>query len=161
MSSISSLPSPFVSGLTPAATTTPATGTTGTGTSASAANQLSVTSLGSTFLQLLTQELQNQDPTAPVDSTAMVGQMISLNQLDQLAGINNTLTNQFPTAAGGTATPGLTAAGASADAQGAAGAATAAATQSSISAAVQAALQALNTGAANNVQNSLVSLPTL
>jgi flagellar basal-body rod modification protein FlgD len=28
----------------------------------------------------LATELQNQDPTAPVDSTAMVGQMISLNQ---------------------------------------------------------------------------------
>ena len=154
MSSISAQPSPFISSLTPA-TATPTTGT-----SASNANQLSVTSLGSTFLQLLTQELQNQDPTAPVDSTAMVGQMISLNQLDQLAGINNTLTNQFPTAAAGTPTPGL-AAGGSASAQGAAGAATAAAGQSSISAAVQAALQALNTSAATNVQNSLVSLPTL
>lgn len=44
-------------------------------------------SLGSTFLSLLSQELQNQDPTAPVDSTAMVGQMISLNQLDQLINI--------------------------------------------------------------------------
>jgi hypothetical protein len=35
--------------------------------------------LGTTFLSLLAQELQNQDPTAPVDPTAMVGQMISLN----------------------------------------------------------------------------------
>jgi flagellar basal-body rod modification protein FlgD len=44
--------------------------------------------LGSTFLKLLSQELQNQDPTSPMDPTAMVGQMISLNQLDQLISIN-------------------------------------------------------------------------
>lgn len=43
--------------------------------------------LGSTFLGLLSKELQNQDPTAPVDSTQMVAQMISLNQLDQLINI--------------------------------------------------------------------------
>ena len=48
--------------------------------------------LGATFLSLLAQELQNQDPTAPVDPTAMVGQMISLNQLQQLININQTLT---------------------------------------------------------------------
>lgn len=47
--------------------------------------------IGTTFLSLLSQELQNQDPTAPVDSTAMVGQMISLNQLDQLISINQLL----------------------------------------------------------------------
>lgn len=63
--------------------------------SSSSSSQTSLSSLGSTFLQLLTQELQNQDPTAPVDSTQMVGQMISLNQLDQLASINQLLTTQF------------------------------------------------------------------
>jgi len=58
--------------------------------------------LSTTFLSLLSQELQNQDPTAPVDSTAMVGQMISLNQLDQLININQTLTgSSTPTTAGG------------------------------------------------------------
>lgn len=63
--------------------------------STSGASQTSLSSLGSTFLKLLTQELQNQDPTAPMDSTQMVGQMISLNQLDQLASINQLLTTQF------------------------------------------------------------------
>ena len=150
MSSISTHPfSASVGGTTPT-----------TGTSASNANQLSVSSLGNTFLQLLTQELQNQDPTAPVDSTAMVGQMISLNQLDQLAGINNTLTNEFPKAAGSNTTAGITP-GTNPDLQGAAEAASAAASHASISAAVQAALQALNTGAASNVQHSLATLPTL
>jgi flagellar basal-body rod modification protein FlgD len=64
------------------ATTSPTTGST---------TSSSTTSLGSTFLSLLATELQNQDPTAPVDSTAMVGQMISLNQLDQLISINQTI----------------------------------------------------------------------
>lgn len=68
----------------------------------------SLQSIESTFLSLLTQELQNQDPTAPMDSTAMVGQMISLNQLDQLASINQVVTNSLgqgsPTAARTTST---------------------------------------------------------
>jgi flagellar basal-body rod modification protein FlgD len=61
-------------------------------TTATAAGSNSSNDLSSTFLNLLATELQNQDPTAPVDSTAMVGQMISLNQLDQLISINQTVT---------------------------------------------------------------------
>lgn len=61
--------------------------------SSGAANDSSLQSIESTFLTLLVQELQNQDPTAPMDSTQMVGQMISLNQLDQLASINQVVTN--------------------------------------------------------------------
>jgi flagellar basal-body rod modification protein FlgD len=53
--------------------------------------------LGTTFLSLLAQELQNQDPTAPVDPTAMVGQMISLNQLEQLISINQSVTGSSTT----------------------------------------------------------------
>jgi flagellar basal-body rod modification protein FlgD len=68
--------------------------------------------LGTTFLSLLAQELQNQDPTAPVDPTAMVGQMISLNQLEQLISINQYISGSSTTgsttaatqAAGSTAT---------------------------------------------------------
>ena len=81
-----------ISGKTSTAPT--ATATTSSSTSAS--------SLSSTFLNLLATELQNQDPTAPVDSTAMVGQMISLNQLDQLISINQTVTGST-----GTGTTGL------------------------------------------------------
>jgi flagellar basal-body rod modification protein FlgD len=60
-------------------------------------------SLGTTFLSLLAQELQNQDPTAPVDSTAMVGQMISLNQLDQLISINQDISSATTTGTTGSA----------------------------------------------------------
>lgn len=65
----------------------------------------SLQSIESTFLTLLVQELQNQDPTAPMDSTQMVGQMISLNQLDQLASINQVVTNAL-----GSSQPAATAA---------------------------------------------------
>jgi flagellar basal-body rod modification protein FlgD len=59
----------------------------------SSATGTSAASLQETFLNLLVTELQNQDPTAPVDPTAMVGQLVSLNQLDQLISINSTLTS--------------------------------------------------------------------
>ncbi|WP_255484146.1 flagellar hook capping FlgD N-terminal domain-containing protein [Granulicella sp. 5B5] len=62
--------------------------TTGSSGSTDTSTNSATTGIGSTFLNLLVQELQNQDPTAPMDSTAMVGQMISLNQLDQLISIN-------------------------------------------------------------------------
>lgn len=69
-----------------------------TGASSSTSSSSSAGGLGTTFLSLLSQELQNQDPTAPVDPTAMVGQMISLNQLEQLITINQTLTTPAATA---------------------------------------------------------------
>jgi len=43
------------------------------------------------FLNLLITEMKSQDPTAPMDATQMVGQMISLNQLDQLIAIHQLL----------------------------------------------------------------------
>ncbi len=85
--------------LKPRATTpTPTTGAPSTSTS-------STQDIGSTFLSLLVNELQNQDPTAPMDSTAMVGQMISLNQLNQLTSINQVLTKGLSTT---TASTGVT-----------------------------------------------------
>jgi flagellar basal-body rod modification protein FlgD len=74
--------------------------TTGTTSGSSTAS-----GVGSTFLNLLATELQNQDPTAPVDSTAMVGQMISLNQLDQLISINQTVTGSTGTGTAGLVQP--------------------------------------------------------
>ena len=71
-------------------------------TTATTSSSSTAGNLGTTFLNLLSTELQNQDPTAPVDSTAMVGQMISLNQLDQLISINQTVTGSA-----GTGTTGL------------------------------------------------------
>jgi flagellar basal-body rod modification protein FlgD len=86
-----------------AATNTGTSGTSNTsGTTSTANNSLgtSASSLQDTFLNLLVTELQNQDPTSPVDPTAMVGQMVSLNQLDQLMSINTTLDNIAGSATG-------------------------------------------------------------
>ena len=73
-----------------------------TGTTTTSSGGLTGTSVGTTFLNLLVKELQNQDPTAPMDSTAMVGQMISLNQLDQLISINQVLSTATSSTASGT-----------------------------------------------------------
>ena len=81
-------------GLKPAA----ASSTSGSSSSSSSSTSSSTTDIGTTFLNLLVQELQNQDPTAPMDSTAMVGQMISLNQLDQLIAINQAVNPTSSTA---------------------------------------------------------------
>ena len=93
MSSIAFEPSAFTaSGAKPSAAGVP--GTPGSPANG-ASSQTSLSSLGGTFMQLLVQELQNQDPTAPMDSTQMVGQMISLNELDQVASINQLLTTKL------------------------------------------------------------------
>lgn len=76
---------------TPTSGATPKASSSGSGSSSSAGTGLASTTTGTTFLSLLVDELQNQDPSAPMDSTAMVGQMISLNQLDQLVSINSEL----------------------------------------------------------------------
>jgi flagellar basal-body rod modification protein FlgD len=60
--------------------------------SSSSSSSTSTSNLEGTFLNLLVTELQNQDPTSPVDPTQMVSQMVSLNQLDQLIAIHQTLT---------------------------------------------------------------------
>jgi flagellar basal-body rod modification protein FlgD len=68
--------------------------------SSSSDSSTSGSSLQTTFLNLLITELQNQDPTSPVDPTEMVGQMVALNQLDQLISINQTLQNLGSTSSG-------------------------------------------------------------
>jgi hypothetical protein len=67
-----------------------------TGSSSDAASQAE-----STFISLLVTELQSQDPTQPMDPTTMVGQMFSMNQLEQLININQTLSTAFGPLTGG------------------------------------------------------------
>ena len=118
--------------------------------SSSSSGSLSVDNLGSTFLSLLSQELQNQDPTQPIDPTAMVGQMISLNELDQLITINQTLS----TATGGTASSGAS----SQSATQAVGDKTAAASSNAAgSSAAQAAANAAASLAAPNAAGALLA----
>jgi|SRR5271165_1060727 len=72
-----------------------ATNGTTSGQAAGSTNQSTAGGLDTTFLNLLITELQSQDPTAPMDATQMVGQMVSLNQLDQLIGIHQILQTNY------------------------------------------------------------------
>lgn len=48
--------------------------------------------LDTTFLQLLTTQLKNQDPISPMDPNQFLGQLVQLNSLDQLIAIRQLLT---------------------------------------------------------------------
>ena len=70
------------------------TGTsTGPTTAAAAKAATSVASKmnADTFLQLLMAQLQNQDPTKPMDSTEYVGQLASFSQVEQATKTNQKL----------------------------------------------------------------------
>jgi flagellar basal-body rod modification protein FlgD len=57
---------------------------------ASAANNPN-TFTSTDFMDLLTAQLKNQDPTNPVDPTQFVGQLVQFNSLEQLLGIKGDL----------------------------------------------------------------------
>jgi flagellar basal-body rod modification protein FlgD len=50
-----------------------------------------------TFLQLLVAQIQNQDPTAPVDSSTFLTQLAEFSQLEQLVGIRQDVSELDPT----------------------------------------------------------------
>jgi flagellar basal-body rod modification protein FlgD len=58
----------------------------------------SSTALGqeNTFLQLLVAQIQNQDPTQPMDSTAFMTQLAQFSSLEQLIGIRQTVEQLVP-----------------------------------------------------------------
>ena len=47
------------------------------------------------FMKILTAQLANQDPTAPVDSTAFVAQLAQFSTLEQMQNTNDTLTQML------------------------------------------------------------------
>lgn len=73
-------------------TTLPTSGTTSTAASqatSASSSQSSTDGLGntSTFLSLLVAQLQNQDPTNPVDGTTFVTQLAEFNDVEQNMGV--------------------------------------------------------------------------
>jgi flagellar basal-body rod modification protein FlgD len=70
-------------------TVTPTSSSTQTDTSSNSLFGTSDTT--QTFMQLLTTELQNQDPTQPMDPTEMVGQLVQLNMLSEMMTIGQTV----------------------------------------------------------------------
>ena len=71
--------------------TQPAASTTSTSSSNS---NTAATDYQSMFMQLLSTELQSQDPTQTIDPTTMVTQMVEINQLSDVAGIYSILQGQ-------------------------------------------------------------------
>ena len=53
------------------------------------------------FMKLLLTQLQNQDPTNPMDPSEFVGQLVQFNSLDQLIAIRQLLTPLSATSATG------------------------------------------------------------
>src|SRR5665213_2381850 len=76
----------------------------GTNTTAAAAAANSSTITANDFLTLLVAEMKNQDPTAPTDPNAYISQMVNVNSLQQLIGINQGVT-ALDTATGTSSTP--------------------------------------------------------
>ena len=73
--------------------------TNGTGNSASNTTSASMNGLDpSDFMMLLVAEIQNQDPTKPMDPTTFMSQLVDLNQLEQVMQINQVVQNLSTTA---------------------------------------------------------------
>jgi flagellar basal-body rod modification protein FlgD len=75
-------------------------GTTGTGTTGTTTGLPSGQSLNNMFLQLLVAQLQNQDPTSPVDPSQFVGQLAQFSELSEVTSIYTLLQQVVPTTAG-------------------------------------------------------------
>jgi flagellar basal-body rod modification protein FlgD len=86
----------------PAAKSVASTHTSGSKTAPVATDSSTITA--NDFLTLLVAEMKNQDPTQPTDPNAYISQMVNVNSLQQLIGINQGITS-LDTAAGVTTTP--------------------------------------------------------
>jgi flagellar basal-body rod modification protein FlgD len=76
------------------------TGTTDSSSQTPPSNQLT----GNSFIQLLSAQLQAQDPLDPIDPTTFVTQLVQFNQLEQLIDINQTLSGTAAASTGSTPT---------------------------------------------------------
>jgi flagellar basal-body rod modification protein FlgD len=94
--------------MTPLTDTTSSSGTTGTNSASTAAQISSTDALGneSTFLQLLVAQIQNQDPTAPMDSSTFLTQLAEFSQVEQLIGIRQDVQELDPSTTATTAASG-------------------------------------------------------
>ena len=92
-----------------ALTAAPAASTGSSGSSSTSDSGDSATISANDFLTLLVTEMQNQDPTADTDPNEYINQLVSVNSLEQLIDINQTLTTSLApsstTASSGSASP--------------------------------------------------------
>jgi len=90
--------------------TNPLTSPTSSTSTSTAAAVASTSALGdeTTFLQLLVAQIQNQDPTQPIDSSTFLSQLASFSQLEQLIGIKQDTDQLVPDAGSTSTTSGST-----------------------------------------------------
>jgi flagellar basal-body rod modification protein FlgD len=72
-------------------TTTPTSSTSRTSSSSNALNNAEIASNFTEFLQLLTTQLQNQDPLSPMDTTQFTQQLVEFSQVEQQMQSNDQL----------------------------------------------------------------------
>jgi flagellar basal-body rod modification protein FlgD len=83
--------------------TATATGTTGSSTASATANPLlSLSDNFQGFLQMLMTQLQNQDPTTPMDSTQFTSELVQFASVEQQISTNTNLTNLISLTQGNT-----------------------------------------------------------
>jgi flagellar basal-body rod modification protein FlgD len=87
------------------AASTAATSSTNASSAATASASGTATITANDFLTLLVAEMKNQDPTQPTDPNAYISQMVDVNSLQQLIGINQGITS-LDTATGVSSTTG-------------------------------------------------------
>jgi len=77
----------------PAANAAATTGSSTTSSSSTGANNAMIASNFTTFLQLLTTQLQNQDPLSPMDTNQFTQQLVEFAQVEQQMKSNDQLTS--------------------------------------------------------------------
>ena len=84
----------------------PTPSATGATTASTAAQISSTDALGdeSTFLQLLVAQIQNQDPTQPMDSSTFLTQLAEFSSVEQLIGIRQDVAELDPSTTSTTST---------------------------------------------------------
>ncbi len=85
---------------TPSTITTP-TAAAGSATSATGSAQTSLTSNYNDFLKLLMTQLQNQDPTSPMDTNQFTSQLVQYSSVEQQIATNTSLTQLIQLTQGG------------------------------------------------------------
>ena len=73
-------------------------------TDSSSSSSSTSTITANDFLTLLVAEMKNQDPTQPTDPSQYISQMVDVNSLQQLIGINQGVTSLDTAAGASTAT---------------------------------------------------------
>jgi flagellar basal-body rod modification protein FlgD len=82
---------PGISNTVTAATTTPSTSSTTNSSSSSSSAGINIAGNFQTFLTLLTTQLQNQDPTNPLDTNQFTQQLVEFAQVEQQINSNTQL----------------------------------------------------------------------